>query len=82
MFQHEHTSAMPSRVPPPGDRPRVERDTPTMTDRGMTTDLTTEEWTVIAHLRTWCHQSTACPLCREQDHAARLQRTLDSIIEG
>lgn len=46
------------------------------------TAQTTEERNVIAHLRTWCHDSTACPLCTAQARAFSAERTLDKIISG
>lgn len=69
--------------PPPAD------DGPTMTDRGVTTPLTTEEWLVIAHLRQWCHLSTACPMCKldtawvvERQRAVAAERALEGVICG
>jgi hypothetical protein len=41
-----------------------------------------EEFTVIAHLRGWCHHAPTCAICTAQTRAHKTERTLDSIISG
>jgi hypothetical protein len=55
---------------------------PTITDRGITTEMSLEEWLCMAHLRTWCHDGSKCPLCKAQDEAFKAERRLESVISG
>lgn len=41
-----------------------------------------EERAVTAHVRGWCHLSTACAICRVESQYADVRTTLESIVRG
>ena len=51
------------------------------TARSLATE-TREEFALVAHVRTWVHDSTACPLCAAQFRAFDAERRLNSVISG
>lgn len=40
------------------------------------------EFAALGHLRGWCHDGNACPICAADRRAQAAQRALDSVISG
>lgn len=51
-------------------------------DDGNGISLSIEEYTLIAHVRGWCHDGAVCRICKAEVRALQAEFALESVISG